>query len=291
MLRADVQAWWPDGRTQRLTPDGFHFQACVHPEGRDAVWWGAPDGLPRIWRSDVGDGAATEPEAIGPIGARHPAYGLSGDRIVFAAEPHGTAHETVERTFAEAPGGNPLPGTVLNLYSMTPDGSDVRQLTDGAHQDQRPCLSPDGSTVVFVSDRDGLGLYRVPADDSAAPQPLGVLGYRPWFAVDGESLFYFTFVSIELRQIHRLRFDGSPPEPLANDAQGWSHGPFADPGGASVLCHSNRGEGWRLYELPLDGSPAEQLRPPGFDDTPCGHVTRARNGVATFDAMWTGGMN
>jgi hypothetical protein len=45
-----------------------------------------------------------------------------------------------------------------------------------------------------------------------------------------------------------------------------------------------------LYELPLDGSPAARLQPPGFDDIPCGHVTRARSGVMTFDAMWQGGM-
>ena len=289
-----MHAWWPDGRVQRLTPDGFHFQACVHPEGRDAVWWGAPTGLPRIWRSELHNGVAGAAEAIGPIGARHAAYGLTGDRIVFAAEPEPT--ETVERTFAEAPGGNPLPGTILNLFTMAPDGSDVRPVTSGAHQDQRPCLSPDGSTAVFVSDRDGLGLYRVATDGdgSSEPEKLDLFGYRPWFAVDGRSLFFFAFLSAERRQVHRFWLDThdthETPEPLANDDEGWTHGPYAEPTGASVLCHSSRGGGWGLYELPLDGAPARRLRPPGFDDVPCGHVTRSRDGVTTFDAMWQGGM-
>ena len=41
---------------------------------------------------------------------------------------------------------------------------------------------------------------------------------------------------------------------------------------------------WRLYELPLDGTPPRRLAPPNH---PRGaHGTRARNGVMTFDVAY-----
>lgn len=51
--------------------------------------------------------------------------------------------------------------------------------------------------------------------------------------------------------------------------------------------HSNRDGLWRLWELPLDGSPTVRLDPPGFGDRPRGHATRSEDGVIVFDAGHT----
>jgi hypothetical protein len=42
-----------------------------------------------------------------------------------------------------------------DIYSMNPDGTDVRRLTTHPAADYAPSVSPDGRTVVFVSERDG----------------------------------------------------------------------------------------------------------------------------------------
>lgn len=41
------------------------------------------------------------------------------------------------------------------IYSMNPDGSSVRRITNNASNDTEPRVSQDGQRIVFVSDRDG----------------------------------------------------------------------------------------------------------------------------------------
>lgn len=50
------------------------------------------------------------------------------------------------------------------LWIMAADGSDLRQLTRGRHQDSSPVFSPDGATLAFLSSRDDHGqqIYLLP---------------------------------------------------------------------------------------------------------------------------------
>jgi len=280
---ADVYAWLPDGKIQRISPgDGIYYQACIHPEGTHAVFYGGASGNVRVWRADLVT-FDCEPLTEPGTGAIHPVYSWDGQQIAFASD-RGVQQRriTVEEM---TPLGPKVQGMTVNLFVMNADGGRVRQITLGPYRDSRPCFSPDGQTLVFVSDRAGPPrLWTVGIHGEAEPAPLQQdgWGYRPWFSADGESVYFFTDVEGRHRICRMSTREGSC-EPLPNDDEGRSHGPFFEWGRRRLLMHSTRGgEKHSLWEVPLDGSEPRMLRPPGFDEEMC-HGTRARNGVITFD--------
>jgi len=275
-----VGARYPDGRVVRLSPDdGFFYQACVHPDGLSALFSGAASGAPRIWSVALDPLATSVALTPADSGARHPVWSWSGDRIAFTSDrttPGASQH--VEHI---SPQGTPEMG---NIFVMAPDGSQVAQLTNGAFADQRPTFSPDGSTIVFVSNReDRIGLWRSPSDGSEPPTPLPYsgFGYRPWFSVDDTTVYFFT-IDGDRHRVARIGLDDDTAELLPNDDRGWTHGTFADPNGQVLIAHSTRVDGqYRLFEIPLDGSPMREIPIEGVAHPM--HGTRSRNGVITFD--------
>jgi len=282
----DVYAWHPDDKVRQLSPDdGDFFQPCIHPEGNEVVFAGNKSGPPRIWR------ASTSGETISAITpedscATQPVYSSDGSMIAFISDRDSGESPTtvVELDQTRAP-------RYSNIFVMDLASGEERKLTEGVFLDERPCFSPDGSIIAFVSWRiGGPTLWTVPVDGSAPLMKFPYQGfvYRPWFSVDGEWIF-FMGVPIIRRQIWRIRPSGDDLGPLENDDQGFSHGPFADPGGEVLLMHSTRGqENYSIWELPLDGTPPKKLTPPGFDGPKpgnIGHATRSRNQVITFDVQ------
>jgi TolB protein len=169
---------------------------------------------------------------------------------------------------------------------MDGNGEGLRQVTEGPHQDLRPSFSPDGSTIAFVSNRSGKPqIWTVPADGSREPSQLQTKGwgFRPWFSADAAAIYFFTNVDGRHRICRMSATDGAWT-PLANDDEGSSHGPFADPSGSTLLMHSTRGGGYNLWEVPLSGAAPQMLRPDGFDKVMM-HGTRGRNGTITFDSV------
>ena len=168
----DVFAWHPDGRVDRISPgDGIFFQPCIHPEGTHVVYYGNSSGSPRVLKADLRTGditALTPPQAS----ARHPVFDWAGAKIAFSSDHmFDQKHERVEDM---TPAGEPPVDSYFNIFVMDADGANVEQITKGAYQDERPCFSPDGKDITFVSDRLGKksGLWTVPVDGSQEPRPL-----------------------------------------------------------------------------------------------------------------------
>lgn len=283
-MRADVWSWLPDGQVVRVSGGaGVWMQASIHPTGDHAVFWGGTAAAPpRVWRSST-TRSDPEPLTVDDSGARHGAYGLRGDRIVFSSDR--ASGRPPGRMSDENASGTPPPGNHWHLFTMAPDGSDVRQVTFGPHVDQRPALSPDGATIAFVSDR-GRGIWLVEADGVGSPQAVraDLLLYRPCWSPDGEALYAF-LITRARRQVGQLDLATLSFDLLENDDRGNTHGPSIDPRGDRLMVHSDRDGQWGLYELPLDGSPMRPLRPPGHEHGVCAHGTRGRNGVVTFDQV------
>ncbi len=283
---SDVFWWEPDGRVVRISPgDGVYLMACVHPDGQGAVFWGGARGRPRLWWSD----GAGEPEPLtsANVSARYPAFSLAGEHLAYCCSTE--EHETIEHIERSNASARPPHSTRMQVVvRRTTDGTEW-PLTDGTTLDERPALSPDGTQVVFVSNRNGRhGLWQV-ATSGGEPRPLlpGRKAYRPWWSPDGARIYFF-LLGRDRHRIHSIDVEhGGVPVPLASDDLGNTHGPYVDPGGEYVLAHSTReaetrpSAWWGLYEFPLDGGTPRRLEPPGH--VRGAHVTRARNGVTTFD--------
>jgi len=99
----------------------------------------SPDGSKIVFESVGGlysinaDGTGFTPISISLSGSKSQAAWSSDDWIVFRN----------------------VSGGESDIYRVKSDGSNLQQLTSGVSNASNPDLSPDGSKVVFVSDRDG----------------------------------------------------------------------------------------------------------------------------------------
>jgi TolB protein len=68
---------------------------------------------------------------------------------------------------------------IQDVFTMRPDGSDVRKLTDSLGFSGHPSYSPDGRWIVFDADRANypaaMGIYIIPSDGSAPPRRVTIL--------------------------------------------------------------------------------------------------------------------
>jgi len=155
----------------------------------------------------------------------------------------------------------------IEIYTMSPDGSDQRRLTFNQYDDDSPALSPDGSEIAFISDRDDPNpgacshacfnqLYVINVDGSGERKLIETefSTHHPDWHPDGAKISFDTEANFQ-GDIYTVNADGSHLELLIEDGfwADWS------PDGTQIVFASQRDGNVELYVADADGGNQRRL--------------------------------
>jgi dipeptidyl aminopeptidase/acylaminoacyl peptidase len=124
-------------------------------------------------------------------------------------------------------------GNGINIWTVRPDGSDARQITDQPGESRQPWWSPDGKALAIAADQ-GTGLFRIwfVRWDGSNARPITKLGdyEQPFWSPDGKRIAVSAKLNRTRYQIYIIESDGSmlgsirQPEDTDNVHPAWSPG-------------------------------------------------------------------
>ena len=144
------------------------------PDGLRIVFESRRDGNANVYAMDA-DGHGLERLTIHPAFDGQPSWSPDGTQILFQSGREVFIHATQDIDSAEIAAieqqqtdpRDSDPSFNHQIYIMNADGSDIRRLTFHTNNDRSPSFSPDGTQILFVSDRDGNDeIYLMNADGS-----------------------------------------------------------------------------------------------------------------------------
>ena len=153
-----------------------------------------------------------------------------------------------------------------DIYTMNPDRSDLRQLTDDRAGDYLPSWSPDSSMVVFTSDRTGSqDIWIMNADGSEQTQVTDFRGDWAWarWSPDGSQLVVESSERA-VDSLYLVGMDGREPRLLFEPGDHGlriAAGPFWAPGDRIGFTGSGGafGDPYDLYTVAADGTDLRKL--------------------------------
>lgn len=272
---------------RRVSPAGEFSQPAISPSGRALLYWGraARDPAHGVWLSRLsGDSRRV---SAGTVLEGHPAWCPDERSLVcFSTEGDPSPEPwTPARQFA-------VDRSPRHLWRVDLDDGRRTPITDGAYVDERPCVTPDGQAVCFVSNRSGrLNLWTVAIDGRGLRQLTdGELDYRPAIAPDGARLAWFTRAS--RGGTHQLALASWPDvQPLAFQVDRpfrWIHGPHWLADSRRLLVHglAEGEDSASLWVLDTASGHTDRLQVPGFAS--CSHGSLDATGrVLAFDSRET----
>jgi Tol biopolymer transport system component len=150
------------------------------------------------------------------------------------------------------------------IYTVRPNGHDLRLVTTGTANAEAPDWSPDGRWIAFTKNfckvaliqPDGTGLHRIdPAPDGCE--------YDPTFTPDGQHLIFERYDEVaDDDAIWIMDLDGSDRRRIGNGGNGEAHTPEISPDGRTVSFLSFAEDGLSaIFGIDIGGGDAWQMTP------------------------------
>jgi TolB protein len=153
------------------------------------------------------------------------------------------------------------------IYSMNPEGSDPRRLTNDPALDSSPVYSPDGTKIAFVSDReDGYQIWVMNADGSNPARITDACGaLTPAWSPDGTRIAFTEFCNDD---VYVVDADGTDMVGLATTSD-FERFPSWSPDGSTIAYNRFNGSDDDVWAMDADGAnqvdltndPAVELHP------------------------------
>jgi TolB protein len=202
----------------------------------------------------------------------------TGDHEIWRLPADGGVAEQITRNRAFDSAPDPLPGGGVvfesdragakDIWLLAPGADAPVPLTSGPDEDGSPAVSPDGTRVVFESNRGkaaGADLWLVDLDDlelhRVTHTPSGVYVRTADWSPDGKRLVFESNVSGG-SALHIVSAEGGELDMLMA-FEGYEGHPAWSPDGELVAFESTRGGTMEIHLVPADGGTPEQLTDSG----------------------------
>ncbi len=273
---------------RQLTSGGENAEAYWSSDGRQLIFQSKRDGAgcDQIFAMDR-DGGSVRRLSNGK-GRTTCSYFFPGGKRILYASTHLSGD-------ACPPAPDYSKGYVWSLYpsyeifTAKRDGSGIRRITNNPGYDAEATISPDGTTIIFTSMRDGdLDLYTMRPDGSHVTRITRDLGYDggAFFSRDGKrivwrasrpkgaaqvsaysDLLYESQIRPMALELYVADADGTNARQVTRNGAA-NFGPYFFPDGKRIIYASNAadpgGRNFDLWMIRDDGTGAEQIT---FNDT------------------------
>jgi len=195
--------------------------------------------------------------------------GSESGRVVAVLDLAGGAvtrvtHEGMEEFHEWSPDGSELVYVsrrtgAEDIWVVTADGRERRQLTVDVRDDDDPVYSPDGRWIAYVSDRGGQhDLWVVPAAGGEARRVTNdrAIGVNARWSPESDALLFLNIESV--RRLYTVPTSGGSLRPITPDSV-FSEAPDISPDGRSVVFSGRRDAQYGIYRMPIEGGEEHAL--------------------------------
>lgn len=278
---------------RQLTHGGENAEAYFSSDGQRLIFQMTREGVAacdQIFTMNI-DGTDVRRVSTGDGRTTCGYFFPSGDRIVYSSTHHVSTECPPPPDYSR---GYVWPLHPYDIFVANADGSGLTQLTFEPGYDAEATISPDGSKIVFTSDRDGdLDIYTMDPDGSNVTRLTNTPGYDggAFFTADGTQIVYRArhpetdeeladyrslleqdMIRPGVLDIYIMNADGTNQRRLTDNGAA-NFAPFPHPNGRQIIFSSNmhdpQGRDFDLYLINVDGTGLERVtQSPEFDGFP-----------------------